>query len=187
MDLNGKVAIVTGAAQGIGVETAALLAQRGATVVLADIDERAVASAARIGPKAVFVRLDVTSESSWTDIAKQVMERFKKVNILVNNAGIFSSSMIVGSKRRGLRANVPRQSIGRVTGHEDRGTAYESGRWSGDHKYLLVCRYARHHGPNCLCCDQMGCARHDKVRRDRVRATRHSSEFGSPWTNPNRN
>ena len=95
MDLNGKVAIVTGAAQGIGVETAALLAQRGATVVLADIDERAVASAARIGPKAVFVRLDVTSESSWTDMAKQVMERFKKVNILVNNAGIFSSSMIV--------------------------------------------------------------------------------------------
>ena len=95
MDLNGKVAIVTGAAQGIGVETAALLAQRGATVVLADIDERAVASAARIGPKAVFVRLDVTSESSWTDMVKQVMERFKKVNILVNNAGIFSSSMIV--------------------------------------------------------------------------------------------
>ena len=95
MDLNGKVAIVTGAAQGIGVETAALLAQRGATVVLADIDERAVASAARIGPKAVFVRLDVTSESNWTDLTKQVMKRFKKINILVNNAGIFSGSMIV--------------------------------------------------------------------------------------------
>jgi 3alpha(or 20beta)-hydroxysteroid dehydrogenase len=95
MDLNGKVAIVTGAAQGIGVETAALLAQRGATVVLADIDERAVAAAARIGPKAVFVRLDVTSESNWTDLTKQVMERFKKINILVNNAGIFSGSMIV--------------------------------------------------------------------------------------------
>lgn len=95
MDLNGKVAIVTGAAQGIGVETAALLAQRGATVVLADIDERAVAAAARIGPEAVFVRLDVTSESSWTDLTKQVMERFRKINILVNNAGIFSSSMIV--------------------------------------------------------------------------------------------
>ena len=95
MELNGKVAIVTGAAQGVGVEIAALLARRGATVVLADINERAVAAATRIGPKAVFVRLDVTSESSWTDMAKQVMERFKKVNILVNNAGIFSSSMIV--------------------------------------------------------------------------------------------
>jgi 3alpha(or 20beta)-hydroxysteroid dehydrogenase len=95
MDLNGKVAIVTGAAQGIGVETAALLAQRGATVVLADIDERAVAAAARIGPKAVFVHLDVTSESNWTDLTKQVMERFKRINILVNNAGIFSGSMIV--------------------------------------------------------------------------------------------
>src|ERR1700704_5143394 len=95
MDLNGKVAIVTGAAQGIGVETAALLARRGATVVLADIDDRAVAAAARIGPKAVFVRLDVTSESSWTDLTKQVLERFSKINVLVNNAGIFSSSMIV--------------------------------------------------------------------------------------------
>jgi 3alpha(or 20beta)-hydroxysteroid dehydrogenase len=95
MDMNGKVAIVTGAAQGIGVETAALLAQRGVTVVLADIDERAVAAAARIGPKAVFVRLDVTSESNWTGLTKQVMERFKKINILVNNAGIFSGSMIV--------------------------------------------------------------------------------------------
>ena len=95
MDLNGKVAIVTGAAQGIGVETAALLAQRGATVVLADIDERAVAAATRIGPKAVFVRLDVTSESSWIDLTKQVMERFRRINILVNNAGIFCGSMIV--------------------------------------------------------------------------------------------
>jgi 3alpha(or 20beta)-hydroxysteroid dehydrogenase len=95
MDLNGKVAIVTGAAQGIGVGIAALLAQRGAAVVLADIDDRAAAAAARIGPKAVFVRLDVTSESDWTDLTKQVMERFKKINILVNNAGIFSGSMIV--------------------------------------------------------------------------------------------
>ena len=95
MELNGKVAIVTGAAQGIGVEIAALLAQRGATVVLADIDERAVAAATRIGPKAVFVRLDVTSESSWTDLTKQVMERFRRINILVNNAGIFSGSTIV--------------------------------------------------------------------------------------------
>ena len=95
MELNSKVAIVTGAAQGIGVEIAALLAQRGATVVLADIDERAVAAATRIGPKAVFVRLDVTSESSWTDLTKQVMERFRRINILVNNAGIFSGSTIV--------------------------------------------------------------------------------------------
>lgn len=78
MDLNGKVAIVTGAAQGIGAETTALLAQRGATVVLADIDERAAAAAARIGSKAVFVRLDVTSESSWTELTKQVMERKRR-------------------------------------------------------------------------------------------------------------
>jgi 3alpha(or 20beta)-hydroxysteroid dehydrogenase len=95
MELNGKVAIVTGAAQGVGVEIAALLARRGATVVLADINERAVAAATRIGPKAVFVRLDVTSESSWTDLTKQVMERFRRINILVNNAGIFSGSTIV--------------------------------------------------------------------------------------------
>jgi 3alpha(or 20beta)-hydroxysteroid dehydrogenase len=95
MDLNGKVAIVTGAAQGIGVETAALLSQRGATVVLADIDDRAVAAAARIGPEAVFVRLDVTSEPNWTDLTKYVMARFKKISILVNNAGVFSGSTIV--------------------------------------------------------------------------------------------
>src|SRR5258707_10771813 len=94
MDLNGKVAIVTGAAQGIGVETAALLAQRGATVVLADIDDRAAAAAARIGPKAAFVRLDVTCEPNWTDLTKYVMERFKKIDVLVNNAGIFSGATI---------------------------------------------------------------------------------------------
>jgi 3alpha(or 20beta)-hydroxysteroid dehydrogenase len=41
------------------------------------------------------VRLDVTSDSNWTDLTKQVMERFKKINILVNNAGIFSGSMIL--------------------------------------------------------------------------------------------
>src|ERR1700676_5021361 len=95
MDLNGKVAIVTGAAHGIGAETAALLAERGATVVLADIDEQAAAAAARIGPRAAFMPLDVTNESNWSDLTKRVVQRFKSISILVNNAGIFSGAAIV--------------------------------------------------------------------------------------------
>jgi 3alpha(or 20beta)-hydroxysteroid dehydrogenase len=87
--LAGKVAIITGAAQGMGAEHARIFASAGAKVVVADISKSlGSAVAEEIGECALFVEHDVTSSGSWTGVVKAAEERFGPVNVLVNNAGI---------------------------------------------------------------------------------------------------
>jgi 3(or 17)beta-hydroxysteroid dehydrogenase len=74
-----KVAVVTGAASGIGRATAGLLVQEGAAVVLADLDEAA---------GTLFVGLDVTSEAGWQRLLDATLARHTRLDILVNNAGV---------------------------------------------------------------------------------------------------
>jgi len=91
--VDGKVAIVTGAANGIGAATAELLAAEGASVVIADIDVSAgEAVACQINAcqaaSAQFVAHDVSDEASWDALLEATLARFGKLQILVNNAGI---------------------------------------------------------------------------------------------------
>ena len=94
MRLEGKVAIISGAASGMGAEEARLFAREGASVVVTDItDDDGEAVAREIedsGGEAVFVHTDVTSEESWRQAVETTIERYGKVDILVNNAGISS-------------------------------------------------------------------------------------------------
>ena len=88
-NLNGKVALITGAARGQGAAEARLFAQRGAKVMLCDIlDDEGQAVAAEIGANAAYLRLDVTSEASWQAAVNATVAKFGKLNVLVNNAGI---------------------------------------------------------------------------------------------------
>lgn len=91
-ELAGKTALVTGAAQGIGAAVARLLAERGASVAVADLNgDAAVATAAAIteaGGTAVGVRVDVTDEESVNRCVRQVTETFGGLDLAVNNAGI---------------------------------------------------------------------------------------------------
>jgi 3alpha(or 20beta)-hydroxysteroid dehydrogenase len=85
----GKVAIVTGAARGIGARHAALLANEGATVVLADVLDETGAEVARgLGPSVVYAHLDVRSSDEWRELARSVLERYGRIDVLVNNAAI---------------------------------------------------------------------------------------------------
>ena len=83
--LDGKVAIVTGAARGTGAETVRVFAAEGAQVVAADI-----ADAEGDG---LFVRTDVTSEDDWRHVVQATVARFGKLDTMVNNAGLSSTSV----------------------------------------------------------------------------------------------
>ncbi len=87
--LEGKVALITGAAQGIGEETAKVLAKEGAIVIVSDIqDEKGRAVASKIGSHALYLHLDVRNEEEWVQVIHTILQKFSKLDILVNNAGI---------------------------------------------------------------------------------------------------
>ena len=87
--LDGKVAIVTGGAQGQGEAEARRFVAEGASVVIGDIsDEQGAAVAASLGDAARFVHLDVTDASQWAAAVKVAEDEFGPVSVLVNNAGI---------------------------------------------------------------------------------------------------
>ena len=87
--LDGKVAMVTGAARGTGEQTARLFAAEGARVAIADVQEELGRSVADdLGDAAVFVKLDVTDEASWAAAMEDVVGRWAGLDALVNNAGV---------------------------------------------------------------------------------------------------
>ena len=92
MRLQGKVAIITGGANGIGKETAFLFAKNGAKLVLADFDEAAGARTLEelraSGADASFVKTDVSNRNDVQRMVDAALERFSRIDILINNAGI---------------------------------------------------------------------------------------------------
>ena len=97
MRLEGKVAIVSGAASGMGAATARRFAKEGAKVVIADMLEedggKVAADITRANGTAEFIRLDVTSEADWKAVVAATVQKFGKLDILVNNAGISGSAV----------------------------------------------------------------------------------------------
>jgi NAD(P)-dependent dehydrogenase (short-subunit alcohol dehydrogenase family) len=100
MLLQNKVAIVTGAAQGIGKAIAKVYSTEGAQVVLCDMQEDKIKTAAAeiekaTGNKAIGMALDVTKKSEIESVVNRVQSLFGKIDILVNNAGILKHALIV--------------------------------------------------------------------------------------------
>jgi 3(or 17)beta-hydroxysteroid dehydrogenase len=91
--LDGKVALISGAARGIGAETARLMIRAGAKVAVGDVlDEHGreiVQALERAGGEAIYLHLDVTREEDWTAAVTAIAGRFGGLDILVNNAGVF--------------------------------------------------------------------------------------------------
>lgn len=92
MRLRGKTALITGAARGIGLEFARAYIAEGATVALADINADAVArAAADLGPQAVAVQMDIGDQTSIEAGFAQAIEKMSKLDILINNAALFTA------------------------------------------------------------------------------------------------
>ncbi|MFA9485731.1 glucose 1-dehydrogenase [Moraxella haemolytica] len=107
MRLQDKIAIITGAGSGLGAYTAKAFAEQGASVVIADINKEAGLQTeqeilANDG-KAVFIPLDVTSETSWASLVEQTITTFGKLDVLVNSAGIVISKPIEDSSLEDLK------------------------------------------------------------------------------------
>jgi NAD(P)-dependent dehydrogenase (short-subunit alcohol dehydrogenase family) len=93
-DLNGKVALVTGAARGIGYETARQMQLRGASVAVVDLDaEEAREGAERIGARAIGIGADVTDDTAIKGAVAETVERFGGLDVVVANAGIVQSKV----------------------------------------------------------------------------------------------
>jgi NAD(P)-dependent dehydrogenase (short-subunit alcohol dehydrogenase family) len=90
--VQGKVALVTGGASGIGAAVAELLAREGASVAVTDVDDlkgpEIVAGIKKAGHEAIFLDHDVTSEPRWVEVVAEVEKRYGRLDILVSNAGI---------------------------------------------------------------------------------------------------
>jgi len=87
--LQGKVALVTGGARGMGESHSRAMVAQGAKVVIADIlDAEGEALAKELGDAAIYVHLDVTNRDQWTEVVATTLKQFGKLNVLVNNAGI---------------------------------------------------------------------------------------------------
>ncbi|MDN3427453.1 glucose 1-dehydrogenase [Microbacterium sp. APC 3898] len=94
--LAGKVAIITGAAQGMGASHAKKFIDEGAKVVLTDLnEEKGQALASELGEHAAFVKHNVTNAEDWANAVAQAEEKFGPVNVLVNNAGITMAKSIL--------------------------------------------------------------------------------------------
>lgn len=98
MRVEGKVALISGGARGIGAASARLLASEGAAVVLADVlEDEGKATEAQIseaGGRATFMRLDVTDEENWQRVIDATVAAYGKLDVVVNNAGISGRSTV---------------------------------------------------------------------------------------------
>ena len=87
--LEGKTALVTGAASGIGLQTSIRLAEEGARVMMTDINlEEGLQKAEKLGANATFLKLDITEEEEWIPVLDETVKRFGRLDILVNSAGM---------------------------------------------------------------------------------------------------
>src|ERR1700728_1746378 len=90
--LSNKVAVITGASQGMGASHARRFVAEGAKVILTDINEKPGAALAKeLGANALFLAHDVTKPSSWARVVEQGEAKFGTINVLVNNAGIIGN------------------------------------------------------------------------------------------------
>jgi 3alpha(or 20beta)-hydroxysteroid dehydrogenase len=101
--LEGRVALVTGGARGQGAAEARLFAREGARVVIADVlaDEGATL-AAELGDAAAFAELDVSDERAWSEAVEAALERFGRLDALVNNAGVHWARPLLEETVEGL-------------------------------------------------------------------------------------
>ncbi len=126
--LDGRVALITGAARGQGEAEARLFVELGAKVAVSDIlDDQGRAMTADLGDDALYVPLDVTSEVAWETAVRTVTERFGRLDILVNNAGIAPFAPLLHTTLDDYRRVIDVNQVGVFLGMRTAAPAMTSG------------------------------------------------------------
>jgi len=115
--LDAKIALITGGARGQGAAEGRLFAAEGATVYLTDVlDEDGAATAASIGDAATYLHHDVRHEDEWTSIVDQIVAEHGRLDVLVNNAGIFRVMPTVFTTEEDYRQVIDINQVGTFLG-----------------------------------------------------------------------
>ncbi|MCH2172901.1 SDR family oxidoreductase [Myxococcota bacterium] len=117
MSLEGKVAIVTGAARGTGAAVAERFCQLGARVILGDVrDEMGQATADRLGEAASYCRCDVTHSGQWADLVAAARDEHGRIDVLVNNAAVLHQGPIENTSEEQFRKLLEVNTLGPFLG-----------------------------------------------------------------------
>ncbi len=116
IDLTGRVALVTGGAQGLGEGMAQALAEAGAKVMIADLQESGADTAAALGDGHGFVKLDITDDAAWEAAVAATVEQLGGFDILVNNAGVEITSLFTEIKAEDVRTMLNVNILGTTLG-----------------------------------------------------------------------
>ena len=126
--LDGKIAIITGAAGGLGEAQARLFVAEGAKVVMTDVQESGTRIAAELGNSAVFLRHDISDEARWREVVATALSTYGRLDILVNNAAINLSKPLLQTTAADLERSFHVNALGTMLGMQ---TAFEALKASG--------------------------------------------------------
>lgn len=115
--LDGKIAVVTGSARGMGSATAGLFVREGARVFITDVlDGEGAAVADQLGESASYHHLDVSDEKAWEELVKTIAAQYDHIDVLVNNAAIYFYALIEDTKSESFRRLLDVNLIGPYLG-----------------------------------------------------------------------
>jgi len=110
--LDGKVAIITGAASGQGEAEARLFVSRGAKVVVADLDHKGAEIAAGLGRSATFMNLNVALPEAWAATVREALARFGRLDVLIYNAGIYKNGSLQATDQSLMERHIQVNQMG---------------------------------------------------------------------------
>jgi NAD(P)-dependent dehydrogenase (short-subunit alcohol dehydrogenase family) len=186
LDFSGKVALVTGAAAGMGLATAKAFADAGAAVVLADYKEETAKAAAQAliagGHKAIALRCDVSNDAQIAAMVDRAIDEFGRIDAAFNNAGVMAHIAPIADSAREDWDRVIGVNLRGVELHEARAAADGTSRERRDRQQCLSRRFDRQSGYCFLHRIKTRCGWSDTDGRARVCEAWHSRECSQSRT-----